>query len=311
MRKLAAVIAVTVLGCFATPPATADGCFMPTKEQWQKRRERAYINEPEQKALICFRDGTEDLIISPSFEGDARDFAWVVPVPSRPKVEIVRGALFHELMRLVAPEPPAKALGSKGRAASAPQAAGVTVVEEKRVGAYRVAVLEATEGQALVKWLNTNGYHMPGKALGPVKQYVKERWTFVASKIQSPTAGAGLRTGTLAPLRLTFKARQPVYPMRLSATNPRPFKTLIYLAFSPGEIERTAQVVIPVQSPLRYKQGARIKATIQAGQKLYPTLAKVLPGGAKIFVQEGGHIRPEESTRDYVWAVPQGRSARR
>jgi hypothetical protein len=305
------VLALTLGICTFATAATADGCFMPTKEQWQKRRERAYINEPEQKALVCFRDGTEDLIISPSFEGDARDFAWVVPVPARPKVEIVRGALFHELMRLVAPAPPAATLRGKGRELAAPQSAGVTVIEEKRVGAYKVAVLEATDGQALVNWLNTNGYHMPEKALGPVKQYVKERWTFVASKIQSPKAGAGLRSGTLAPLRLTFKARQPVYPMRLSATNPRPFKTLIYLAFSPKEIGRTAQVVIPTQSPLRYKQGARIKAAIQAGQKLYPTLAKLLPGGAKIFVQDGGYIRPEESTRDYVWTVPNGRAVRR
>ena len=85
--------------CAALAPrlALTDGCYMPREDTWRKQREKSLILEPDQKALIYYSRGREQLVISPNYAGDATDFAWVVPVPSVPKVEILKGAPFHEL----------------------------------------------------------------------------------------------------------------------------------------------------------------------------------------------------------------------
>ena len=73
-------VSVIALICGACGAAAADGMMVPTKREWNQRMERAYIQEPAQKAFIHFAAGRERLIISPSFRGDAADFAWRHPL---------------------------------------------------------------------------------------------------------------------------------------------------------------------------------------------------------------------------------------
>ena len=152
-RSRALLATLAVCAAFAPVMARADGCFMPTDAAWRRQRERSLVLEPNQKALIFFANGKEQLIISPNYSGDASDFAWVVPVPSRPKVEILPGAPFHELARLVEPAPPSFA-GRPAPAAKSAARSGVTVIERKTVGDYDVSVLSATDGGALMRWLS-------------------------------------------------------------------------------------------------------------------------------------------------------------
>jgi len=296
------LLAVTLLFGALTPVVWADGCMMVSEAAWKTGRERALINEPEQKAVVYFSKGREDLIISPSYEGPSGSFAWVVPVPARPKVEIVKGAIFHELAALTQP-PPSDAFSNrrnKGVMAAAP--APVTVLERKTVGAYDVSVLSATDGQALVKWLMANKYHMPAKAVGPIKSYVKQGWTFVACRIKAPGAAKGLRTGTLAPLKLTFNTKRPVYPMKLSAANPKSFRVLVYLILPSREIPQDTFRVWLVSSS-KHPKGSGLAATLKQHQKQYPTLAKLTGEKAQVFMY-GAYVTPAECTTDYIWKLP-------
>ncbi|MDQ2687517.1 MAG: DUF2330 domain-containing protein, partial [Armatimonadota bacterium] len=79
----------------AAQTAHADGGLFPRRPPPNSNRERTFITEPAQKAAVIYQNGRERLIISPSYQGPPGDFAWVVPVPSRPQVKILRGALFH------------------------------------------------------------------------------------------------------------------------------------------------------------------------------------------------------------------------
>ncbi|HLJ57400.1 MAG TPA: DUF2330 domain-containing protein, partial [Chthonomonadaceae bacterium] len=207
-RPFAIMLGLGLLAALLPAPARTDGCFMPSDAAWRERRERSLILEPNQKALVYFDRGSEQLIISPNYAGQATDFAWVVPTPARPSVEILKGAPFHELARLVEPEPPRMAKGLAGRAAAAPAPAGVTVLERKTVGDYDVSVLSATDSGALLRWLSENRYHLPPKAEAPVKAYIALGWTFVASKIRLNDTARGLKTGTLSPLKLTFRTNR-------------------------------------------------------------------------------------------------------
>ena len=130
--------ALLVLALALVPQgAYPDGLMLPRQTSWEQQRERALINEPAQKAVVFFRGGREQLIISPSYQGPAGDFAWVVPVPSRPQVKILHGALFHELARIVEPAPPpATGVMMRSKAsAAAPPRPRVVVLERKTVGA--------------------------------------------------------------------------------------------------------------------------------------------------------------------------------
>lgn len=284
----------------------ADGCLMVDEATWRARRERALINEPEQKAVVFFSKGTEQLIISPSYEGPSSNFAWVVPVPSRPKVEILEGAIFHELARLVSPPPTAGKFVAADRAALA-EVPAVTVLERKTVGSYDVSVLSANDSGALMRWLSNHKYHLPEKARAPVNSYIKQRWTFVACRIKAPGSAKGLKTGTLAPLKLTFKADGPVYPLRISAANPEPFDLLVYLVVPSNEAGRDERYVGLVRPcGIETRVDTRLAATLEAGQDDYPTLAKLSTQDLTVYrVVAGwkGKMEPRHCTNDLFWDV--------
>jgi len=299
MRRAPLLAGLTIAAILPVNGRT-DGCYMPPESEWRKQRERSLILEPDQKALIFFDRGREQLIISPNYAGQSSDFAWVVPVPARPKVEILKGAPFHELARLVEPPPMRKSTMAMG-GRFAPPAASVTVIERKTVGDYDVSVLSATDSRALMNWLAENHYHLPPKAEAPMKAYVRDGWTFVASKIRLNDHASGLKTGTLTPLKLTFDTQHPMYPMRLTAASAQPFTLLLYIA----EPNRPGLGPLePMSQPLPRKDsldGAYATQILTPAMRAsFPTLAKLSPAGLHVTWLRR-NMRPEQCVRDYVW----------
>ena len=299
MNRTAVAVLVAVSSVLGLGSACqADGVFVPDLETWKRMREQGLVNEPEQKAAIFFDKGREQLIISPKYEGPAEKFAWIIPVPTRPKVEIADEAIFYELYELAA----SVFLSSK-------RADEVKVLEKATIGAYDVNVLSATDGKALMKWLSQNGYHLPEKALEPVKSYVRRRWTFVACKIHDPRSAAGLRTGTLAPLKLTFASPQPVYPLRLSSANPEPFQLIVYLVMpSPVRPEDYRFVECPAM-PMRPDALPWARLEREDGQwwrEEFPLLGRTGWRDLEMWViyRSGSNkVNPRKCTQDLAWII--------
>ena len=86
MRRL--VCAVAIL-CCVSAAAFADGTVFV--------QGIAKPRIPDQSALITFDGKTERLVIETAVEGEGTEFAWVVPVPSLPKVEAATPGLFPTL----------------------------------------------------------------------------------------------------------------------------------------------------------------------------------------------------------------------
>jgi Uncharacterized protein conserved in bacteria (DUF2330) len=63
----------------------------------------AHIPIPDQQALIHFTNDTERLVIETRFTAAGTNFAWVVPLPSRPVVEAASTGLFPTLRYLFQP----------------------------------------------------------------------------------------------------------------------------------------------------------------------------------------------------------------
>ena len=228
MRKLTA--GVILVGLLLMPSATAlaDGGFFIDIDQ--------DIYQPSQKAVIFFADGREDLILSVRYEGNADEFAWVIPIPARPNVEVADPELFWELADLtrvrVGPESGGLAPGMVSL-----EGPGVDVLEEKVVGPYDVAILSAEDPAALVDWLNFNGYSFSEASEGIVAEYIRKGWYFVANKISTGEAASGLAEGTIEPLIVSFESDRIVYPLRITSVSSALCEVLLYVF--------TEQAVVP------------------------------------------------------------------
>jgi hypothetical protein len=258
-KKLIAapLVAIVFLLALATP-VFADGGFFPDSMYRD-------LYESAQKAVIlygnctgdctgnCTGNCTEHLILSVSWEGDAEDFAWVVPVPNMPEIAVTNAELFWELSDFTATEVPG---GGGGFGcfyyAAEGEGDGVDVIEEKVVGPYSTAILSATNATALAEWLNANGYVFPEEGEEIITEYIEKEWYFVATKINAvdEDTGYALAEGAIAPIVLSFASNETVYPLlisSLSATTATPPEVLLYVLAD--------HVMVPEQYPLHIGYG--------------------------------------------------------
>lgn len=253
MKKKLIVVPLVAMLFFLSAmntPAFADGAlFIGDMLMWQD------LYQSAQKAVILYDsssgNGTQHLILSVSFEGDAGEFAWVVPVPGKPEIDVSDAKLFEELSDFTTRAIPGSGKPGFGcfLPTSAPPPDGVEVIEEKVVGPYATAILAATDPTALVDWLNENGYLFPEEGEEIIAEYIEKEWFFVATRINAVDAGTGraLAEGAIEPIVLSFASDEIVYPLRitsLSATSP---EILLYVFAD--------RVVVPGQYPFRATYG--------------------------------------------------------
>lgn len=216
--KIIAGLFVMAIALGSIKAASADGGLIPQPGR--------YIYETDQKAVIFYEKGVENLVLSISFRGDAKEFAWIVPTPSKPAVEKSTDTLFTKLDEMTRPdEMPAYPMGGRydleGKMMS--NDAGVSVLEEKKIEYYDIAVLEANDKDALYNWLNDHGYRFPLAGTYITDDYIQKNWIFTAIKISDDApvviTESQLFSGRAVPLRLTFSTDTMVYPLKISALN--------------------------------------------------------------------------------------------
>ncbi len=209
-NKILAVF--TLIFSFMPLLASADGGFFPPPNY--------YMRETEQKAVIFYDQGVETLIVSSSFQGDAKDFGWIIPVPNKPEVDKSSDELFTALNELTnAPIISYPPRGIEIMSDSAIQE-GVEIIENKKVEYYDITVLKATEEDSLAQWLRKNNFQFPSEASYIFSDYIQNNWYFVAIKIDTANSGftvsQQLRTGHATPIKLVFEAKNIVYPLKIS-----------------------------------------------------------------------------------------------
>ena len=263
----------------------------------------ADISEPEQKAVVWYHDGVEDLILSVSYGGAPKEFCWVVPVPSQPEVDKVGGALFHELSELT--DVRVAMAGGEGMAGAMMEGTDeeVVVLERKVVGVYDVAVLAASGEGALVDWLHESGYAFPDEGQDVLAHFVDRDWVFVAARIAPEKAdlAGGLASGEVAPLRLTFECDEPVYPLKISSLNRGATEVLLYIA-----AEKRAQAEGFSEEYSRHcdvERAGRPPEDTELGG-MYPTFAEFFAGHAFVLTKIRRVFTPAEMTSDvlFTWA---------
>lgn len=142
---------------------------------------KAKVYLPSQKAVVAWENGTETLILSTQIKTeDLANIAWIVPVPSKTKPEIEEGNIdiFYDLARLFSPTKRTPGLGILTGKRE------VEVIEVLEVDIYDIAILKATKAEALVSWLNSNGYLIPESTIPILQEYCEQNdFYFIANKI--------------------------------------------------------------------------------------------------------------------------------
>ncbi len=223
------------------------------------KADTSLFNRASQVVLV--RDGDRTVLtMANDFEGDVKDFAVVIPVPTfieRSQINVADKALIDHLdaytsPRLVEyfdPDPCVKydrdmswALKSSLPRASAElerraQASGVTIEASYTVGEYDILILSASESKGLIRWLNESGYKVPRGADKVVGSYLKQDMRFFVAKVnleeQQKSGYSYLR-----PLQVAFESNKFMLPIRLGTLNAKGEQELhVYALTRTGRVE--------------------------------------------------------------------------
>jgi hypothetical protein len=262
-------LSVGLLSGLAGPPSAPGGCgYFAAKGQ--------EALQPGQQVFLDWEPDTrrETLTLQPRFEGTARDFALVVPTPSRPTLLPVPRDFFKQLAVLTRLKkrafPSSKLLPAAddgpalARTADTP-GPPVRVLESGVVGALAWKVLAAERADELRKWLKDNNYHVAGGEAA-LEHYVRKKWFFTVLKAdaaQLPRHRDGSCGGEVAPLCLQFTSDRPVYPLRMARGAGRDRADILFYVQAPFKADLPADLSYQYQwVPLLQAAGGNAPARL-------------------------------------------------
>ncbi len=228
---LAVSLLLTMLLSMSAGTALADGAFFALLGD--------DIFQPSQKAIILYENNREDLILAVKYEGNADEFAWVIPVPNYPDIDVSDPDLFWELSQITTEDLPVR-IGC-ARFIPLPLGPAVEVLERTIIGPYDVAILSAQDPTALVDWLNSNGYSFPEEGEKILDDYITKEWYFVATRINTGEEATGLAAGTIEPLKLSFESDEIIYPLRITSLSSKASEVLLYVFANQKVVPREYQ----------------------------------------------------------------------
>lgn len=173
-------------------------------------------------------------VVEIAYTGDPGDFSWIVPVPETPTLDVVPVSTLRLLDSATAPRiipPPVTCSGEDGffqsggsADAGSPEASpegappDVTVEDLPVVGAFDPEVISSEDPQALIDWLNTNGYLITPAMEPFVAQYVEQGYKFLGLKL-TPDSGIS----DIAPIKFSCPTGEmPLVPIRLTGVSAEP-----------------------------------------------------------------------------------------
>lgn len=216
--------------------------------------------------VILVRNGEQTTVtMSSDYQGEARDFAMVIPVPVVLKerdIKVVDRRIFDLLDAYSAPRlveyfdasPCGYSMREVTTAAAMSKASEESsdneVLERKKdykvavlarytVGEYDIQILNALESGGLERWLTDHGYIIPEGAKEVLEPYIKSNMKFFVVKVNLDELS---RNGSqlLRPLQISFNSPKFMLPIRLGMANGEGNQDMIIYAFTKqGRIEST------------------------------------------------------------------------
>ncbi|MBD2680156.1 MULTISPECIES: DUF2330 domain-containing protein [Nostoc] len=267
------LLAIVVVLCFA-PTAWAFCGFYVAKADTK------LYNKASQVVIARNGDGFANakgdrtvLTMANDFQGEVKDFAMVVPVPTvikKEQVRVTEPKIIERLDAFSAPRlveyfdsdpcaplydyalpqaAPAPAVSNESAGARRGDASlGVTVEARFNVGEYDIVILSAKESGGLETWLQRNGYKIPRGAKQLLKPYIRSSMKFFVAKVNlDKFEKSGYQF--LRPLQISYQSPRFMLPIRLGMINATTEQDLIVYILSPeGQAEITNYRTVKIPS---------------------------------------------------------------
>jgi hypothetical protein len=218
------------LALLAAPtPALACGGFFCNRDE--------PVDQSGEKIVFAIDEtaGKVEVHVQIAYQGEAEDFAWVLPAPTQPELFLSTERLFQVLEWSTAPNfqlnwveegECAKDFRIRAQGDTAcwncdydavadsggpPSGGGVTVVARQRVGPYETLTLQATSSAELLTWLTERDFDLPAELAPALEPYLANDGYLVALRLAKDAD-----TGDLAPLGMRYAGSVPVIPIQLT-----------------------------------------------------------------------------------------------
>jgi len=286
MRRILFAITVAAMLAWSTPSIFAFCGFYVAKADTK------LFNKASQVVLV--RDGDRTVMtMANDFEGESKEFAVVIPVPTflkREQIHVGEKALVDHLDAYSAPrlveyfdQNPcdrreyteslrmSAAAAPRASAADAMQLAkalGVTIEANYTVGEYDILILSAQQSAGLETWLRENGYRIPPGASSVIASYLKQNMRFFVAKVNLAEK-ARLGFTYLRPLQVAYESPKFMLPIRLGMVNAKGAQDLfVYALTRNGRVEttnyRTTKLPADMELPVYLKQPREFAAFYKA-----------------------------------------------
>lgn len=212
------LITAAALAASAVSPAGACGGFFCQNDPVDQVAERILFTVND--------DDTITSLIEIAYQGEAADFAWILPIPEAIDADALQvpenGELvFDELHNLTDVQfinPPESECVNElqARAAVADEAmeeeSGVDVFASGEVGPFGFDVIGSSDPAELINWLQDNNYRVDDSMEPLIDVYVEDQFAFIAMRLLD-----GETAESIAPIEITYPATQPMIPIQLTA----------------------------------------------------------------------------------------------
>jgi hypothetical protein len=225
--------------------------------------------------VVIARDGNQTVLtMANDFQGEVKDFAIVIPVPTvlqEKDVKVAKAQVIEHLDAFSAPRlveyfdadpcaPPrpvmaplpttraSESIDQSARRRESDRALGVTIESRFNVGEYDILILSAKESGGLETWLNRNGYKIPRGAKALLKPYIRQQMKFFVAKVNLDKFE---KTGyqNLRPLQIAYTSPKFMLPIRLGMINSTSEQDLVAYILSPkGQVEVTNYRTVKIPS---------------------------------------------------------------
>jgi hypothetical protein len=209
------------------------------------------VDQTAERILFEVGESSVTMTTQISFNGDAADFAWVLPlgeVPLADSLEVWHQQALNALDAntgpvFLLPNDPA-CYSCFGCDFNAPATAGsvdeesesppppVQVFIRQEVGEYDVAVIGSEDPTALIQWLNDEGYRITPPMEPYIERYTSEGLKFLALKLLD-TADVK----DLSPFRFTLPGTTPTIPLRMTALAAEPEMSILTFVLASERFE--------------------------------------------------------------------------
>jgi hypothetical protein len=231
-----AVALLALLGPGRTPEAHACGCVAPPNPS-------VPIVQAGERIVFAVEDGVVTAHIQIQYSGDPEQFAWLVPMPSLPTLELGSDELFQALIQFTQPEyqviynsacnrSSGGGCGSLGDSAGGapvadePGPGDDPLVLQDAIGPFEYAVLQADDKGPMLEWLSTNGFFVPAGTDEAVTPYIRPGGYFLALKLSK-----GQSTGDLLPIVVKYQSELPQVPIVLTSVAADPDMPVLVWVF--------------------------------------------------------------------------------